>query len=296
MPLVTATIASIEQRKLPDPQECLGLVVLSGGVALAIGEASATGSMLGVILCLLSVIAAAFMLLVTAKTLHSKLTALQLAFLTAPITFLCLLPPFVAMESSLIVDYISSDTRTSAYILVSGSILALVYNVVHNDLVAITGPVTTTVLGQIKIILLMLLSGIFFGKCIGIKSFYFFLLLSLMQNDFDPLSAGEGKDFSMRMSIGCAIAILGFSMYSWAQIRQQVAIITEEKVKAARKRLTRTKTPVKMKRFPSLHVDTRTPPSALPGLVSPLDSNLSNHSLRSRSAREKLRKSPGSFV
>ena len=169
MPLVTATIASIEKRKLPDLQECFGLVVLSGGVALAIGEASATGSTLGVVLCLLSVVAAAFMLLVTAKTLHSKLTALELAFLTAPITFFCLLPPFFVMESSLIVDYISSDIRTSTFILLFGSILALVYNVVHNDLVAITGPVTTTVLGQIKIILLMLLSGIFFGMYQKIK-------------------------------------------------------------------------------------------------------------------------------
>lgn len=173
MPLVTATIASIEKRKLPDLQECFGLVVLSGGVALAIGEASATGSMLGVVLCLLSVVAAAFMLLVTAKTLHSKLTALQLAFLTAPITFFCLLPPFFVMESSLIVDYISSDIKTSAFILLFGSILALVYNVVHNDLVAITGPVTTTVLGQIKIILLMLLSGIFFGTYLIIKFLFF---------------------------------------------------------------------------------------------------------------------------
>lgn len=67
------------------------------------------------------------------------------------------------MERDALVDYVLIQPKTAVAIVIAGSILAVLYNIVHNDLVGITGPVTTTVLGQVKIVVLMLLSGLLFG-------------------------------------------------------------------------------------------------------------------------------------
>lgn len=163
IPLFTACIASLRERKLPPALESFGLVILCGGVSLAIGEASASGSLLGVSICIVSVIAGSFMLIITGDTLHGKLSSMQLAFLTSPVTCFCIFPAYHVLESEVLLDYLILRPGISATILLSGSILAVLYNVVHNDLVAITGPVTTTVLGQMKIVVLMILSGVLFG-------------------------------------------------------------------------------------------------------------------------------------
>lgn len=165
IPLVTAVVSSIHGRKMPTKAEVFGLFVLCGGVVIAIGEASANGNAFGVMLCLASVVAGAYMLTTTAHTLHEKMSSFQLAFMTAPVTVSCLLPPFFAFESGVVAEYVVLNPHMTAMILLSGSILASAYNVVHNELVGIVGPVTTTVLGQVKIVSLMLLSGILFGTC-----------------------------------------------------------------------------------------------------------------------------------
>ena len=163
IPLVTAVVSAIHGRKMPTKGEVFGLLVLCGGVIIAIGEASANGNAFGVMLCLSSVVAGAYMLTTTAHTLHEKMSSFQLAFMTAPVTVVCLMPPFFMFESGVVGEYMVLNPHMTAMILLSGSILASAYNVVHNELVGIVGPVTTTVLGQIKIVSLMLLSGILFG-------------------------------------------------------------------------------------------------------------------------------------
>mmetsp|Transcript_7915 Transcript_7915/g.15903 ORF Transcript_7915/g.15903 Transcript_7915/m.15903 type:complete len:382 (+) Transcript_7915:190-1335(+) len=263
IPLVTAVVSSIHGRKMPTKAEVFGLFVLCGGVIIAIGEASANGNAFGVMLCLASVVAGAYMLTTTAHTLHEKMSSFQLAFMTAPVTVSCLAPPFFVFESGVVAEYVVLNPHMTAMILLSGSILASAYNVVHNELVGIVGPVTTTVLGQVKIVSLMLLSGILFG---------------------------EGKDFSLKMSIGCSSAILGFSIYSWAKINQQLDAAATQKAAAAGEKLFRTPSGVRGKRPPRLNV-ADSPDATLPGVASPMvtpiqDTPSRSTSMRTRSTRK----------
>eukprot|EP00889_Picochlorum_renovo_P004136 jgi/Picre1/31166/NNA_006520.t1 len=211
IPLVTAVVSSLHGRKMQQKPRYLGCSFYVG---------------------------CAYMLTTTAHTLHEKMSSFQLAFMTAPVTVSCLVPPFFVFESGVVAEYMVLNPHMTALILLSGSILASAYNVVHNELVGIVGPVTTTVLGQVKIVSLMLLSGILFG---------------------------EGKDFSLKMSIGCSSAILGFSIYSWAKINQQLDAAATQKAAAAGKKLFRTPSGVRGKRPPRLNV-ADSPEATLPGL------------------------------
>jgi hypothetical protein len=192
IPLVTAIVSSATDRRLPRRGEFLGLVILCLGVSTAIGEATASGDSLGVMLCVVSVFAGAAMLTATSRALQGRIDSVQLMFFAAPVTCMCLVPPIFLREQQVFAEYASTRPGPAAMIVLSTSVLAGMYNVVHNDLVKITDPVTTCVLGQLKIVALMVLSA---------------------------LILGEGKDFNQRMSVGCAAAILGFSIYSWAKIK-----------------------------------------------------------------------------
>lgn len=196
IPLVTAVVSSVHDKKVPTRVEIVGLLVLCGGVGVAIGEASVNGNALGVLTCLSGVISGAYMLYSTSRTLHDKFSSFQLAFLTAPITVFCLSPPFYIFEFERVFEYGRNNFQVTMTLLLSAAAVATLYNVVHNELVHIVGPVTTTVLGQVKIVSLMILSGILFG---------------------------DGRDFSSKMKIGCFMAVAGLGIYSAAKVKQQLA-------------------------------------------------------------------------
>ena len=71
------------------------------------------------------------------------------------------------------------------------SAVALSYNVVHSLMIQRTSAVTTTVLGEAKIVGLLLLSYVILG---------------------------EKKAFSLKMTVGCLTAIFGFCLYSHAKL------------------------------------------------------------------------------
>jgi hypothetical protein len=161
-------LRSVVDRRLPLRGEFLGLVVLCFGVTITISEAAASGDAWGVGVCLASVLAAAAMLTSTAQTLGGKVDSVQLAFFTGPVTFACLAPLSLAVEAAPLGAYLAErGAGTAAKILLSGGAFAFCYNIVHNDLVAITDAVTTCVLGQLKMVGIMILSAVFLGQCRG---------------------------------------------------------------------------------------------------------------------------------
>lgn len=102
--------------------------------------------------------------------------------------------------------------------------------------------------------------------------------------------AGEGKDFSLKMSIGCSSAILGFSIYSWAKINQQLDATATQKAVAAGKMLLRTPSGTRGKRPPHLTI-AASPDATLPGVNSPIvtpiqDTPPRSTSMRTRSTRK----------
>lgn len=194
IPIVTAVVSAILEGRKPHADEFGALVLLSVGVSLAIAEASAAGNALGVTLCVISVLSGATQLNASGRVLSEKMDSVQLAFFSAPVTSLCLFPVFFVREYSDFVEYFARDHYLSLAIILVGSVIAAAYNVVHYALVAITDPVSTCVLGQIKVIAIMVLSA----ACLG-----------------------EGRDFTPPMIAGCICAVLGFSFYSWARVQRQ---------------------------------------------------------------------------
>lgn len=268
-------MSSVTQRKLPQKHQLLGLILLCLGVATAIGEASASGDSFGVFLCILSVLAGSAQLITTSKILQGQIDAIQLMFLSAPVTFFCLLTPYYIMEHNLFLDYLSLNVQSAAFVVLLTSGLAGFYNVVHNDLVAITDPITTCVLGQLKIIALLILGAVLLG---------------------------EGRNFTPKMSIGCTAAIVGFSIYSWAKVRpSQRSVIGEKFLKAGSP--STPKNLIKRIALPRLVVDyssdpKETPEPTLPGLYTPGKSTGSTRTSHS-SARQRTsssKKTPGRLV
>ena len=69
---------------------------------------------------------------------------------------------------------------------------AVVYNWVHNKVIAVTSATTTTVLGNVKVAMLVLFSRVLFG---------------------------ETKDWSWQMAGGAVTALGGFGLYSLAKLK-----------------------------------------------------------------------------
>lgn len=202
IPVVTAIVSSVHDASLPSSAELAGLLVLCSGVIMVVGEARTQvgeDGTFGMIMCFLGVISGAYMLYTTSKTLGGGSTSkekrampssMEVSFRVAPITFLVLSPIFYIFEQDQAVTYIRGNPRESFWILLCASAIASMYNVVHTELVGHVGPVTTTVLGQVKIVSLMIMSMVMLG---------------------------EHTAFSMHMLWGCVLSLLGFSMYGWAK-------------------------------------------------------------------------------
>lgn len=109
---------------------------------------------------------------------------------------------------------------------------------------------------------------------------------------FACLFADEGKEFTQRMSAGCAFAILGFSIYSWSKIRQNVRGKESGRHQRRARSRSLSVTPTQRRRQGQETPDTKTPPQTLPGLKTPLAIDISTPSTRSTT---RLR-TPGSRI
>lgn len=70
------------------------------------------------------------------------------------------------LQSARFMEYSQGQSTRVAGIILIGSINALCYNVVHYLMIQMTSAVTTTVLGEVKIVGLLLLSIWLLGKLI----------------------------------------------------------------------------------------------------------------------------------
>lgn len=86
------------ERKMPTRSEFLALTVLTIGVMTAMWKNNAAGSSLAIMMCILGTICNAGMMSLSGKVLSEKVDAMQLAFYTAPVSFLAVLPGFLYRE------------------------------------------------------------------------------------------------------------------------------------------------------------------------------------------------------
>ncbi|CAL8467409.1 g6947 [Coccomyxa elongata] len=196
IPVVTALLAISIEKKVPSKFEGFSLLVLTSGVMVAVWEGAA-GSPKGIIICIAGMVSNALMMTTSGRVLSERMDCLRLTFYTAPVSCVCLVPFYLFKESERLSEYAAEHRDGMFQLLLGvGCANALAYNVVHYLMIQRTSAVTTTVLGEIKIVGLLLLSA---------------LLL------------GEGKQMTLRMMIGCAVAIAGFCLYSHARMAAKPA-------------------------------------------------------------------------
>lgn len=192
LPVVTAVVAMFVESKVPTRHEVLALLLLTGGVCITIFEGNAMGNLSGLGLAIAGVLCAAGMMSMAGKVLSEKLDVMQLTFYTAPISCSVLFPFFLAREWDRFKLYAADNGPATVSIILISSIVALAYNLVHNYLLQRTSSVTVTVLGEVKIVGLLILSAMFLP--------------------------GERSQFNSRMTVGVVTAIAGFCMYSNAKL------------------------------------------------------------------------------
>lgn len=74
----------------------------------------------------------------------------------------------VALQSAEVALYVREHRHGVQPVLLVSSIIALMYNLTHALLIKQTSPVTVTVLGEVKVLALLLLSAVLLGMPISI--------------------------------------------------------------------------------------------------------------------------------
>ncbi len=92
IPVFTAVLAVVIEHQIPSPGEALGLVALTAGVMIAVYEGSGAAGPFAVFLCVLGTVCNAAMMSFSGKLLSEKIDVLRLAFYTAPVSLMFLLP------------------------------------------------------------------------------------------------------------------------------------------------------------------------------------------------------------
>lgn len=196
IPVVTCIMAIFVEGTWPSHKEFLSLVVLTGGVMIAVWQGAVFGNPRGIMFCLYGTVSNAAMMTFSGKVLSEKLDVVRLTFYTAPVALSCLAPFAFYLEYESLLSYLEKEGYQSIFaLLLLSSTNAVCYNAIHSMVIKQTSAVTTTVIGEVKIVALLLLSAI------------------ILQ---------ESKIFTGKMLLGCALALGGFIAYSHAKLFKTV--------------------------------------------------------------------------
>uniref|UniRef100_A0A061RPI7 Drug metabolite transporter superfamily n=1 Tax=Tetraselmis sp. GSL018 TaxID=582737 RepID=A0A061RPI7_9CHLO len=188
LPVIVAVFAAIIEQKTPTRSEFLSLLLLVVGVMIAAYQgAKQEDSLVGVLTCVGSTVSNAIMLSTSGKLLSEKLDVLRLTFYTAPVTIVSLFPCYLILEHKRLQAYGIQEGFKFVPVLVLGCVVALSYNLVHHLMIQWTSSVTITVIGEVKMVILLVLSA---------------LLL------------GEARVWTLKMTTGILLALCGFVLYS----------------------------------------------------------------------------------
>jgi drug/metabolite transporter (DMT)-like permease len=192
IPVVTCALAVVVEGVRPNREEAGALVVLSAGVMIAMWQGVVGGSPGSILCCVAGTISNGAMMTFSSKLLSEKLDVVRLTFYTAPVSLACLLPLCLWREARPFAAYWAAHAGGAGRVMALSSVMAVSYNLTHATMIKRMSAVTTTVVGEVKIVGLLLLSA---------------LLL------------GEARAFTPKMVLGCALAIVGFAMYGHSKLR-----------------------------------------------------------------------------
>ena len=166
----------------------------------------------GLVFCVVATVSNALMMTFSGKIMGGeKLDAVSLTFYTSPVVLGLLLPVALSVEwekmtRRLSMEGVEDDPFSAAAaetpgfvsgsglmrLVLIGCVNAVVYNWVHNKVIAMTSATTTTVLGNVKVAMLFLFSRVLFG---------------------------ETRDWTWQMAGGAGVALGGFAVFSFAKLR-----------------------------------------------------------------------------
>ncbi|EFN59787.1 hypothetical protein CHLNCDRAFT_133480 [Chlorella variabilis] len=191
IPVVTCVLAIVVESRYPTGQELWALITLTSGVMLAVWQGTVSGKPYAIVFCLVGTVCNGAMMTFSGKLLSEKLDVVRLTFYTAPVSLVCLAPFYWMYERDKFLVYLPTHYEGTGFIILVSSVNAVCYNMVHSLMIKKTSAVTTTVLGEVKIVGLLVLSAMLLG---------------------------EGKEFTVKMTIGCVLAMTGFALYSHTKI------------------------------------------------------------------------------
>lgn len=193
IPVITCLLAIFVEGKIPGKNEATALVILTIGVMIAVWQGTISGKPHAILFCIIGTVCNGAMMTFSGKLLSEKLDVVRLTFYTAPVSLLCLAPFMVWRELAAFKLYLADNFGNVLGIMLLSSVNAVTYNLVHSLMIKRSSAVTTTVLGEIKIVGLLILSA---------------------------LILDEGKEFTSKMLLGCVLAMIGFIMYSQTKIEK----------------------------------------------------------------------------
>ena len=217
IPVVCAACAVVVEKKIPTLLEAVGLSLVAAGVMATVAGSSSQleqrpNEIAGLVFCVVATVSNALMMTFSGKIMGGeKLDAVSLTFYTSPVVLGLLLPVALSMEwekmlARLSMEGVEDDPFSAAAkqtpgfvsghglmrLVLIGCVNAVVYNWVHNKVIAMTSATTTTVLGNVKVAMLFLFSRVLFG---------------------------ETRDWTWQMAGGAGVALGGFAVFSTAKLR-----------------------------------------------------------------------------
>lgn len=165
LPVVVVLVSFVLEKKRYS-KKIMGVIIAIVGSASAALYKQPEFDFWGVFLAGLSVVASGLWTVLTAILLgaHGRMNPIQLVYYTAPPIFIYLLPAFLVFELKPIGEQLPHvDPVPIVLIILMGGALAFSYNIVHYWLVIETGSVGSSVMGNIKVVLLIILSIVLFG-------------------------------------------------------------------------------------------------------------------------------------
>jgi drug/metabolite transporter (DMT)-like permease len=159
----------------------------------------------GLVACILSTLANGVMMSASGMVVKEKIDAMRLTFYQSPIVVACLAPFLMLLEGPALVEYVRAASSTEegradgtivGMLLLLTCLLAVSYNIVHVAVIEHTSAVTTTVIGEAKIVMIVCLSSLILGE----------------RDILSPLTA-----------LGATVAMVGLVMYGHVRLRARAA-------------------------------------------------------------------------
>ena len=172
VPLPTMVLSVVFERdahRRPKTYSCglvLSLLVVCGGSILAV-YGNPEASPFGLVLVLLSTLSVALWSVLSAVVLEpaSGLNSINLTWYASVLSGVMLFLMWLgSRELPRTLDYLEDRPSSAAAILAVGSTAAFAYNLVHFALIKVTSAITSTVAGNLKIVLIIIISIIAFEK------------------------------------------------------------------------------------------------------------------------------------